>query len=104
MSDPFARSVATTFRCHGIDAVLDPDGVALAVKVLPARPDMNVDWAPGGVSMRKPTGMFEIQAGDWGSFGTGAILAIGAERRKVQDAEVRDPRRLKVMLGTVEVS
>ncbi len=97
---PFLRSVEETFRRHGIEAVLDPDWAARPVRLLPARPDEIADFR--SMQVQSETGMFEILASDFEGFSKGAILAIGAERRKVQHIRTRDPRRYKVLLNTVE--
>ncbi|EPX82097.1 head-tail joining protein [Salipiger mucosus] len=97
--DPFLRSVRDTFRRHGIDATLDPDGAAKEVRLLPTRPDDIADV--GSLRIQDATGLFEILAEDFTGFGNGAILAMGAERRKVQHTRVPDPRRHKVLLDTV---
>jgi len=99
MSDPFARAVTSTFARHGIAAVLDPDGAAVAVRLLPFRPDDIESY--GSVRIQQETGLFEIRIGDFAGYGDGAVLEIAGERRVVQHHEVRDPRRLKVMIDTV---
>ena len=97
--DPFLRSVETTFSRHGISALLDPDGVARPVKLLPARPDGVIEF--GQMQVQDATGLFGILASDFAGFDRGAVLEIGAERRKVQHRRVRDPRRYKVLLDTI---
>ncbi|NDW35623.1 hypothetical protein G0Q01_25640 [Yangia sp. PrR007] len=98
--DPFLRSVEETFRRHGIEAVLDPEGVARPVRLLPARPDEIADFR--SLQVQSEAGMFEILASDFEGFSKGTILGIGSERRKVQHVRTRDPRRYKVLLNTVE--
>ncbi|MCA0851293.1 head-tail joining protein [Salipiger thiooxidans] len=100
-ADPFLRSVEDTFRRHGIAAVLDPDGVARDVRLLPTRPDDVAGF--GELRIQDQTGIFEILASDFAGFAKGAILDLGGERRRVQHTRVRDPRRFKVTLDTVEV-
>lgn len=98
--DPFLRGVQETFRRHGIEAVLDPDGLARPVRLLPARPDEIADF--GSMRVQTEAGMYEVLASDFEGMGTGTMLSIGTERRKVQHSRVRDPRRLKVLLNTIE--
>jgi hypothetical protein len=100
-ADPFLRSVEDTFRRHGVAAVLDPDGAARDVRLLPTRPDDVAGF--GDLRIQDQTGIFEILASDFAGFTKGAILDLGGERRRVQYARVRDPRRYKVTLDTVEV-
>ena len=99
-ADPFLRSDEDTFRRHGIVAVLDPDGVARDVRLLPTRPDDVAGF--GSMRVQSETGLFEILASDFAGYSKGAILDLGGERRKVQHARVRDPRRYKVVLDTIE--
>jgi hypothetical protein len=99
--DPFRASVDATFNHHGIDAVMDPDGVALAVRLLPRRPDDIERF--GSLRVQDMTGVYEIREGDFAGFGDGAVLLIGAERRRVQSHRVDDPRRYKVVLDTVVI-
>ena len=99
--DPFLRSVEDSFRRHGIPAVLDPDGVAREVMLLPARPDGIAEF--GDMRIQSETGLFEILAVAFAGHGKGAILALVGERRRVQHARVRDPRRYKTQLDTIAV-
>ncbi len=99
--DPFKASVDAAFTHHGIDAVLDPDGVALPVRLLPTRPDDIERF--GSLRVQDMTGVYEIREGDFAGYGDGAVILIGAERRRVQTHRVDDPRRLKVVLDTVRV-
>lgn len=101
-ADPFLRSVEDTFRRHGIAAVLDPDGVARDVRLLPTRADSFADFGEMRVQASN-VGMFEILASAFEGFGKSAVLAIGAERRRVQHSQVDDPRRYKVVLNTVAI-
>ncbi|ETX26855.1 head-tail joining protein [Roseivivax isoporae] len=100
MADPFAAAVGAVFRHHGIDAVVDPDGAARPVRLLPLRPDAVVDM--GRLNVQSETAVFEIRAADAASVTRGTIIAIGAERRRVQATpRAEDPRRLKRHLDTV---
>lgn len=101
MADPFARAVDSAFRRLGIAAVLDPDGVARAVTLLPSQEDRVAEFAEVGI--REPGEVYEIRAGEFDGFTKGAVLAIGDRRRRVKRTRVRDPRRLKVELETVAV-
>lgn len=97
--DPFLRSVQQTFRSHGIEAVLDPDGLARRVRLLPTRPDGALEF--GQLQVQDATGVFEILEAAFAGFDRGAVIQIGAERRKVQHHKVTDPRRYKVRLDTI---
>lgn len=99
--DPFLRSVQDCFRRHGIEAVLDPDGVSRPVRLLPVQPD-DVSGI-GDLRVQSATGVFEILASAFSGHGAGAVLDLGVERRRVQHMRVRDSRRFKVTLDTVEV-
>lgn len=96
------RAIDSVFLHQGIDAVLDPDGVALGVKLLAVRSDEVAQFH--SVEIIDESGIFEIRAADFQGHGTGAVLAFGSERRRVQSHRARDPRRLKVTLYTVETS
>lgn len=98
MFDP-ALSVATVFEVLGIDAVLDPDGLAVAVRVVPSSADDVARF--GEMDVLDETGVYEIRAADFAGHGDGAILEIAGARRRVQSHRVRDARRLKVVLNTV---
>ncbi|GGG77575.1 hypothetical protein GCM10011415_28110 [Salipiger pallidus] len=100
--DPFLRSVEATFRRHGIAAVLDPDGLARPVKLLPTRPDGALEF--GQLQVQDATGIFEILAVAFAGFDRGAVIQIGGERRKVQHQKVTDPRRYKVRLDTIPMT
>ena len=78
---------------------LDPDGVAVPVRLLPARADEIASL--GELRVQSATGLFEILASAFAGHGKGAVLLIGAERRRVQHHRIRDPRRYKVLLDTV---
>ena len=97
--DPFLRAVEDSFARHGLPATLDPDGVAVPVRLLPARPDEIASL--GELRVQSATGLFEILASAFAGHGRGAVLLIGAERRRVQHHRIRDPRRYKVLLDTV---
>lgn len=99
--DPFLKSVEVTFLRHGIEAILDPDGVAVPVRLLPMLADDIADF--GTMQIQDAGGTFEIRAADFAGYGKGAVLDIAGERRKVQHSRVRDPRRYKVQLNTVTI-
>lgn len=99
--DPFLLAVEAAFEAHGIEAILDPDGAARPVRLLPAQEDAIAEY--GALQLQDAGGLFEILASDFEGQGKGATLAIGAERRRVQHSQVRDPRRYKVQLNTVKL-
>ena len=53
--------------------------------------------------IQSETGLFEILSAAFAGHGKGAILALVGERRRVQHARVRDPRRYKTQLDTIAV-
>ncbi|APZ53742.1 head-tail joining protein [Salipiger abyssi] len=99
--NPFLKSVEVTFLRHGIAAILDPDGAAVPVRLLPMQADEIADF--GTMRIQDAGGMFEILDSAFAGHGKGAVLDIAGERRKVQHSRVRDPRRFKVQLNTVPV-
>lgn len=90
--------VDAVFEEFGIAAVLDPDGAADDVLVLPSQEDQELSF--GQTEIIDAGGVFEIRAGDFAGYSVGAILEVAGERRKVKSHRVRDKRRLKVVLST----
>ncbi|MBB3995304.1 hypothetical protein GGR95_002959 [Sulfitobacter undariae] len=98
----FRRAVDTQFKRLGISAVLDPDGAALDVLVLPSQPDEMVRM--GSMQILDETGVFEIRIADFTGYGNGTLLNLSGVLRKVQSHRVADRRRLKTRLDTIEVA
>lgn len=99
--DNFQRAVDTQFERLGIDAVLDPGGDEIPVKLLPTQPDETVRF--GSMNILDETGVFEIRVADFAEQSDGVTLQIGTLVRKVQAHQITDRRRLKVRLDTIEV-
>ncbi len=97
-----ALCIDAVFTVHGVDAILDADGAAHAVRLLPSQGDDEMRF--GGLEILDATGVFEIRASDFGAYGDGAVLEIAGARRVVQSHRTKDIRRLKVILNTVEAS
>lgn len=100
--DAFARSVDATFRSHGVDGQLDPDGAQLSVKLLPNRPDEILQV--GRLDIQSETTIYEIRSADLAGYGRGAIVEVAGQRFRIQAPPVAsDPRRLKFKLNLVKV-
>jgi hypothetical protein len=96
-----SRSVNSIFERLGIDGVVDPDGAATAVKLLPAEEDQSARFET--LEIFEPGGIYEIRAADWAGHSDGVDLMVGVQRRRVQSHKVMDRLRLKVVLNTIEV-
>jgi hypothetical protein len=97
--DPFKAAVDAGFNHHGLPAILDPDGAARPVRLLPHNEDDFVEFGQTGISHE--SGGFEIRGEDLAGFGPGSVLEVSGVRRKIQSVKVKDPRRYKSVLGTV---
>ncbi len=93
--------IDSVFETLGIDATLDPDGVATSVKVLPSEEDRELNF--GSTQIVDAGGVYEIRMADFQGFSDGAEIEVSDQRRSVQSHKIRDPRRLKVTLYTVEI-
>ncbi|WP_299558715.1 hypothetical protein [uncultured Sulfitobacter sp.] len=98
----FQRAVDVQFTKLGIDAILDPEGAAKPVRLLPSQPDEMV--RVGSMQVLEETGVFDIRAADFSGFGKNTLLSVAGVLRKVQSYRIPDRRRLKVRLDTIEVS
>jgi len=102
MSDFEAQAcIDAIFETLGIDAILDPDGTAIPVLVLPFQDDDVGRF--GTIEILDESGIFEIRKADFAGFSDNAVLTVDGVRRSVQSHRVRDSRRLKVVLNTVAV-
>lgn len=95
-------SVDSVFDVLGIDATLDPEGTATIVKLLPSEGDE--DGRFGSVEIVDASGVYEIRVADFQGLGDGTVFDISGQKRRVQSFKIRDQRRLKVTLNTVEIS
>lgn len=99
MSDAFDAALEAQFATLGVSAVLDPDGVARPVRVIPSRPDEVTPF--GSARIVSETAIFDILAAAFDGFGDGAVLEVGAERRRVRSWTVPDRLRRKRRLDTI---
>ena len=99
-ADPFLRSVEDTFRRHGIAAVLDPDGVARDVRLLPTRADSFADFGEMRVQASN-VGMFEILASAFEGFGKEQPELQHRERDAHAEHRRRLARPLQLLLRSV---
>lgn len=95
-------SVDSVFDTFGIDATLDPDGVATPVRLLPKEEDREIHF--GSTAIVDTGGVFEIRIADYQGYSDGAVIDISGQKRRVQSHKINDHRRLKVTLNTVEIS
>ncbi|MEL6960386.1 MAG: hypothetical protein AAGL89_15690 [Pseudomonadota bacterium] len=95
----FQRAVDAAFIHHGVDGVLDPDGVARDVKLLPFLAD-DIERV-GSLMTQHETDQYEIRAAEFEGFGKQTILAVGSDRFVVQDVRTEDARRFKRVLDLV---
>lgn len=96
-----AKCVDSVFEHLGVDAVLDPDDAAKPVKLLIDEGDEVRSFRDA--EFLSEGGVYQIRKADFAGFGDGVEFEINGERRKVQSHKVRDKRRLKVILDTIEV-
>ncbi|WP_146592208.1 head-tail joining protein [Puniceibacterium confluentis] len=102
MADPFVRAVDAAFGRLGIDGILDPEGAALAVRLLPILPDDTVEF--GKLTLQSETVQYEIRRSELGAYGKGAVIEVAGDRRRIQALpRSGDARRLKATLNTVAV-
>lgn len=95
------KPIDACFRALGIDAILDPDGVSKAVRVLPSQRDRQSGF--GSMDIVDVSGVYEIRASDWVGFQSGALISVNGQRRIVQgEPETVDAHRLIVELNTFE--
>lgn len=103
--DPYQTAVDASYTAHGVAGILDPDGAAVPVCLLPGRSDVEGEIV--GLTIRNTAeegGMWRIRARDWSGRSKGAILEIQGQRRRVQgEPKVLGVRRLEWLLNTVEV-
>lgn len=94
--------VDATFTALGVSAVLDPDGVALGVKIIPS--NGAVDAGFEGINVRNPGIMYRIRVSELGSMGKGTIIEVGGVRKKVKSPpKPVDSRGLVLELDTQNV-
>ena len=105
MSEAALKALSSTFSRLGVSAVIDPDGDAVAAKLLPSEADGQGQI--GGLTLQDRTGVYEVLASVWGDRPVGTVIELtdsGNLRRKVTRKDVPDDRRLKVRLETKEVA
>jgi hypothetical protein len=83
--DP-SKPVDAAFKQFGIAAILDPEGEARPVTVIPMIGDTDAGF--DGLDIRKPGIVLRIRSREMAGFGEGAILDVKDVRKKVKSAPV----------------
>ncbi|SEP28895.1 hypothetical protein SAMN04490248_1862 [Salinihabitans flavidus] len=98
MFDP-ARMARRSFARFGIDAIVDPDGAAVALRMIPFQGDLRGEF--GSLAISSPGTLYEVLAEDWPGGGKGTVFIAGGQRRVVQETPVpRDARGLVLVLNS----
>ena len=97
--NPFQLAIDATFDRLGVEAVIEQASLQRIVKIMPFEDDDFGDF--GETRVKASGGTYEIRATEFEGFSKGAVLTVGAKRRKVQGIDCKDSRRLKRILRTV---
>lgn len=101
MADVFDKAVDGVFARFCLDAAYTPvGGVAVAVKVLAARPDVEISGF-GQTRHKAAQGLFEVRAVEVAAPAKGDVLVVGGVTYTVASFKTKDPRRKVFILDCV---